>query len=117
MDSDEMIAAIETALQHHRDNDHANLNKDEADALVKEHRNMVDDLALLVEMVAGECVIDEFTGENTGQRKPGIASKVEALDHRSNGGGGFSVRTRDKIIIGLIAAIPSVVAGLVLMIR
>lgn len=37
-----------------------------------------------------------------------IERDVAALKYAGNGGRGFSVRTRDKVIIGFIAAIPSI---------
>jgi hypothetical protein len=41
-------------------------------------------------------------------RQAAIETDMAALKFDANGGRGFSVRTRDKVIIGFIAAIPSI---------
>lgn len=102
-------------LSQHVSEFHGNLEAGEGAKLIDEHKNMLTDIStlkqnstLVVELVAGKEIIDPFTKRPTGDREPGIAHRVEALEYASNGGRGFSVRNRDKLIIGAIASVPSV---------
>lgn len=69
---------------------------DRIDRLVEEGSVRGRQLDLLVEKIAGELEVDEFTGIPTGHRINGIADRLEALEYQGNGGGGFSLRAKDK---------------------
>ena len=88
----------------HVEKDHGNITGPEAKALVAEHKGMIHDVGLTVDLIAGKPIIDVYTGVPTGQREPGIADRVKLLEYNSNGGRGFSVRNRDKIIIAGMSA-------------
>jgi hypothetical protein len=85
--------------EDHLEHEHIGLSRDQALELVDEHVNMVHDVGLTVELIAGKPIKDEWTGKLTGKREPGIAKRVEDLEFNSNGGRGFSIRNRDKLVI------------------
>lgn len=104
----------------HLEEYHANLKSGQARVLVEEHQNMVEDIDTIATLIAGKKVLDPLSHEWHGQRESGMAQKqelmairIEKLEHRSNGGGGFSIRNKDKLIIGAIASVPAVVSLLI----
>jgi hypothetical protein len=66
------------------------------DRLVEEGAIHARQLDILVEKIAGPLILDPYTGVPTGERGDGIADKVKILEHRSNGGSGFSISAKDK---------------------
>jgi len=93
--------------------DHYCKQVERIDRLVEEGSIRARQLDLLVEKIAGELEIDEYTGEPTGHRINGIADRVERLERQGNGGGGFSLRTKDKAQItaffGIVVIIVNVI--------
>lgn len=112
----ERFDRLEELRVTHLDQFHTVLPPEETEQLVTEHSHLMSDTALLVELVAGKQKTDPFTDLPTGEREPGIAERVELLEHHTNGGRGLSIRTRDKLIIvvanGLIAVIVGILAVL-----
>lgn len=107
---------IDELLDHqrmHLKDFHGELEAGEAKELIEEHKNMLVDIselkrnsALTVELIAGKLIVDPFTHQETGEREPGIAYRVESLEHQSNGGGGFSIRAKDKAqLIGFMTIV------------
>lgn len=97
-------------------------------SILNERQPQID---LLVETLAGPLLRDQFTGKVTGERGDGIShkidvlttnfdemrkveaqvnrieSKVDELEHRTNGGGGVSISLGSKFAIGIISALIS----------
>lgn len=100
-------------LSKHVDEFHGALEAGEGAVLIQEHKDMLGDISelkhnstLIVELVAGKPVLDKFTNLPTGEREPGIAVRVEALEHSANGGGGFSIKAKDKAqLIGFMTIV------------
>ena len=69
---------------------------DRIDKLVAEGTVRGRQLDLLVEKVAGIPIVDPYSGIPTGEREDGIADRVRKLEYQGNGGGGFSLRAKDK---------------------
>ena len=118
---------IDELLDHQRTHlrdFHGNLKAGEGAKLIEEHKNMLTDIstlkhdsALTVELIAGKIIMDKFTNLPTGEREPGIAFRVESLEHQSNGGRGMSIRLRDKAQMGLWGGVSAAVvysAGLII---
>jgi hypothetical protein len=87
--------------------------------MVIEHKELLTDVsglkkdtALSVELLAGKQIIDPYTGQPTGERLPGIASRVETLEYDANGGSGIHIRFRDKAQMGLWGVLGAVVTSL-----
>lgn len=105
----ENIAATQIA---HMENEHV-VTAAEAVELIAEHNSMVPNVALSLDLLAGKPILDMVTGIPTGQREPGIADRVKSLEWNSNGGRGFSVRNRDKIIIAGLTTMGLVLAEVI----
>jgi hypothetical protein len=105
--------AITNAIDLHMKDDHYEISKEEVGILLTsfekikdEHltnRELLSHIAIAVQGVPEK----DFQGHVIGY-SGGIQNDVRWLKKRGNGGKGFSVRTRDKLAIGLIAAIPSI---------
>lgn len=111
---------LQMQAKQHLEEYHANLKSGQTKVLINEHRDMVENIDTIATLVAGEKIVDPITHEWHGRREPGMAQRqelmairVEKLEHRSNGGGGFSIRNKDKLVIGAIASVPAVVSLLI----
>ncbi len=103
---DDIVEAIRTALEEHRDADHTGIPPAESLRMVAEHRGMVANIDLIV------CEISGTPNPLTGDRGPGLASRMKDLEHRANGGGGLSVKRSDKVWIAVASAAGSI-AGMI----
>ena len=118
-DMEEIREILKEQQEKHIEIYHA-FKADELKEMVVEHAALVKAvpenkllLERVVEALDGKPEYD-LHGKQTG-RKGGMVSKqnmierdVASIKYDANGGRGFSVRTRDKIIIGVIAALPSI---------
>ena len=62
-------------------------------------------LDIIVDSIAGKQVVDAFTGEPTGHRNGGMDDRLKKLEFQGNGGGGFSMRAKDKAQISAIITV------------
>lgn len=105
MSVEDQISELHARHNRHVADYHANLPPGRAAELVQEHEDMVGDISLLVDLVAGEQIVDPFTHKSTGLRREGLADRVEKIDARTNGGGGVSIRWSDKGITALMTTL------------
>jgi len=110
---DEIAAHVE---QYHA------FTADELRPMVDEHNRLVEDVPEIRDVV--ERIINVLEGKPEfdlqGHEMPrtgGMRGKQEMIErdlsnlkHDANGGRGFTIRNRDKLIIGTIAAVPSLAA-------
>ena len=100
-------------LDKHVEEFHGALEAGEGAILVQEHKNMLNDItqlkrdsSLTVELIAGKVILDPYTDLPTGERESGIAQRVKSLEHTANGGGGFSIKAKDKAqLIGFMTIV------------
>jgi len=93
---------------------------DELRPMVEEHNELTADVPEIKRVVEriicvleGEPVIDlhgDEIGRDGGMRgkQAQIERDLAGIKHDANGGRGFSIRNKDKLIIGAIASIPAV---------
>ncbi len=62
------------------------------------------------------CEISGTPNPLTGDRGPGLASRMKDLEYRANGGGGLSVKQGDQVRIALYTMIGTVIANIGVMI-
>ena len=108
----EIREMLKIALQEHMVSDHAGISGTEVAALFDEFETMslehTSNRELLKHIsIAVQGVPDHDLHGNIVGYHGGIQSDVRWLKDTGKVGKGFSIRTRDKIVIGLIAAIPS----------
>ena len=135
------IAALDTKVddavanaEKHVDVYHA-FKAPELVAMVDEHRTLLVEQASTADRVERIAVILEgeekmniagdvvgFSGGMVERQKDidGVvrqtARDVEKMKHDANGGRGFSIRNKDKLIIGTIAAIPGIIGAVLVVI-
>jgi hypothetical protein len=109
-DSDAIREMVEAEIQRHVEDQHVDLTATEAQALIERFEAMatehMDNRELLSHIsIAVQGVPDHDLHGNIVGYHGGIQNDVIWLKERGNG---FSINTRDKVTIGLIAAIPSI---------
>jgi len=103
------IKRLDERLDRHVAEVHGGLNPGEAEGLIAEHRDMVQRIGLIDEKT--DLIVDKIAGECdslTGQRGPGIASRMRKLEHAANGGGGLSMKRSDKFQIAVITSVTTI---------
>lgn len=126
---------LDGKLDEHRDVDHLKIDREKAQQLIdsapkrqQEHEQLLIDsnrnhaeVSKLLDYVAGEKVLDEFTDQWFGERAGGLIQEVSELrsdfavikKQAENGGVRTRVTSRDKVIIALFASAGPVLVALI----
>jgi len=71
---------------------------------VNENREILSHLLIAIQGVPDHDILGKPTGTYVG----GMENDIREFRDQANGGKGFSIRNRDKLIIGAIAAVPAI---------